>query len=179
MRLKKRLEKNKSAIVEQWFDALAKTYPPDTARFIKSQKDTFANPVGGTARQTLAALFDELMGSAETAALTQIIDPLIRIRAVQTLFTPSQALAFIPVVKTIVRDRLGKDLSDPTLASSVAAFEQKVDHALLVAFDVFQSCREHIYRLKAAEEQSKVYKAFARAGLVTENPLESEGSGET
>lgn len=179
MRLRQLLEKNKSAIVSHWFERLVSTYPPDTARFLKSQKDAFANPVGGTARKTLDALFDELIGDAAPETLRQILDPLIRVRAVQTLFTPSQALGFILAVKTIARTRVGINPNDTDLASAFAAFEEKVDRALLVAFDVFQSCREHIYRLKANEEQSKIYKAFARAGLVTENLEETKGSGET
>lgn len=179
MRLRQLLEKNKSAIVSQWFELLVSTYPPDTARFLKSQKDAFANPVGGTARKTLDNLFDELIGNADPEILRQILDPLIRIRAVQTLFVPSQALGFILAVKTIARNRVGKHLDDTVPASSFTAFEEKVDRALLAAFDVFQGCREHIYRLKANEEQSKIYKAFARAGLVTENLEEPKGSGET
>ena len=40
----------------------------------------------------------------------------------------------------------------------------------MTAFDLFVRCREKIYSMKATEEQSKIYKAFARAGLVRENP---------
>lgn len=179
MRLQKLLEKEKGTIVGRWFDCLAATYPPDTARFLQSQTDAFANPVGGVARQTLADLFDEVTGDADPDRLKQVLDPLVRIRAVQTLFTPAQALAFIPMVKAIVRDRIGGRLDDPRGASDLTTFEDKVDRALLTGFDVFMSCREQIYRLKATEEQSKIYKAFARAGLVSEIHAGAEDSSET
>ncbi|MFZ7127113.1 MAG: RsbRD N-terminal domain-containing protein [Desulfobacterales bacterium] len=182
MRLKQLLTKKKSEIVGQWFDALVNTYPPDTARFLKSQPDSLANPVGSTARQTLDGLYDELTGDADPANLSRILDPLIRIRAVQLLFTPAKALGFILEIKSIVRNQLGNRADDPALVSSLTRFDKKVDRALLVAFDGFQGCREHIYHLKATEEQSKIYKAFARAGLVAENPDNpdaSDGSGGT
>jgi hypothetical protein len=175
MRLRQLLEQHKTAIVSQWFESLAKSYPPDTARFLTSQQDSFANPVGAAARQTLASLYDELAGSADPADLKKILDPLVRIRAVQTLFSPSQALAFVLTIKALVRNRFGNKLDEPTMTG----FDAKVDRALLAAFDVFMGCREQIYRLKANEEQNKIYKAFARAGLVTENPEEPMGSGET
>ena len=44
--LEKILEKNKPAIVKQWFNLAAQTYAIDTAQFLKSKSDPFANPVG-------------------------------------------------------------------------------------------------------------------------------------
>jgi hypothetical protein len=48
---------------------------------------------------------------------------------------------------------------------------------LLIAFDIFLSCREKIYHLKATEEQSKIYRAFARAGLVREDSQDQPDAG--
>jgi hypothetical protein len=47
----------------------------------------------------------------------------------------------------------------------------------LIAFDIFVRCREKIYHLKATEEQSKIYRAFARAGLVRENSDDQPETG--
>ena len=38
----------------------------------------------------------------------------------------------------------------------------------MLAFDIYMGCRERLYDIKANEEKSKVYKAFKRAGLITE-----------
>lgn len=177
MRLEHRIAKSKAQITNDWFAILAGTYPPDTTRFLKSNKDTFANPVGGTSRRTLAAVLDALLDDADPEVLAQHLDALIRIRAVQTMFSPSQATAFILDLKNVIRTTLKHDLRDPQLQSQLQTFENRIDRLLLVAFDIFVRCREKIYSMKATEEQSKFYRAFARAGLVRENPDSEPGSG--
>ena len=170
MRLEQRIAKYKRQIADDWFAIVAGTYPPDTARFLKSNKDTFTNPVGGTSRETLAGVLDALLENADPEHLSRQIDALIRIRAVQTMFTPSQATAFILDLKTLIRQTLKKDLRDADMQLQLQQFEARIDRLLLVAFDNFVRCREKIYSMKATEEQSKIYRAFARAGLVRENP---------
>ncbi len=170
MRLEQRIAKYKKQITDDWFAILVGTYPPDTARFLKSNTDTFTNPVGGTSRETLHAVFNALLENADQDHLSQKLDALIRIRAVQTMFTPSQATAFILDLKKVVRNAVRKDLDDVDQLRQLQQFEERIDRLLLTAFDLFVRCREKIYSMKATEEQSKIYKAFARAGLVRENP---------
>jgi hypothetical protein len=170
MRLERRIAKFKTQITNDWFDILVGTYPPDTARFLKTNKDTFTNPVGGTSRQTLDAVLDALLDDAGPEELSRRLDALIRIRAVQTMFSPSQATAFILDLKNVIRSKLKSDLRDPDMHAQWQVFENRIDRLLLVAFDIFVRCREKIYSIKATEEQSKIYRAFARAGLVRENP---------
>ena len=170
MRLEQRISKSKKQITNDWFAILAGTYPPDTTRFLKSNQDTFTNPVGGTARRTLAAVLDALIEDAAPDHLSQQLEALIRIRAVQTMFTPSQATAFILDLKKVIRNTLKSDLQDSSMQMQMLKFEERIDRLLLIAFDIFERCREKIYSMKATEEQSKIYRAFARAGLVRENP---------
>ena len=177
MRLEQRIAKHKAQIAKDWFAILAGTYPPDTTRFLKSNKDIFANPVGGTSRQGLEAVLDELLADADPEALAHHLDALIRIRAVQTMFTPSQATAFILDLKKIIRRTLKGDLQNFDTQSQLLTFEERIDRLLLIAFDIFIRCREKIYSMKATEEQSKIYRAFARAGLVRDNPDIKPDSG--
>ena len=169
MRLEKRIAKQKKQILANWFDVLTGTYPPDTARFLKANPDNFTNPVAGTARRSLEALLDAVVTDAAPEALTAILDPLIRIRAVQTMFTPSQATAFVLDLKPIIRNNISIKANDPQDQRELQALENRIDRLLMIAFDIFVRCREKIYHLKATEEQSKIYRAFARAGLVREN----------
>lgn len=169
MRFEKRIVKHKKQILTQWFEVLTGTYPSDTARFLKANPDTFANPVGGTARRSLEAVLDALINDASPEEITTLLDPLIRIRAVQTMFTPSQATAFILDLKSIIRTSLSNKIDNPQDRRELLALENRIDRLLLIAFDIFIRCREKIYHIKATEEQSKIYRAFARAGLVREN----------
>lgn len=169
MGLKKLLEKKKSAIIKDWFEAVAATYAPDTADFIKRQKDPFSNPVGSTIYDGLNKLFDELLLQINHKEIKSCLDPLIRIRAVQD-FSPSQATSFILSLKKIIIKNLQKELRDHQLLNEFLQFESKIDTLSLIAFDIYVECREKIYELKVTTERNKIYSAFARAGLIDDAP---------
>jgi len=46
--LKDLLKKQRSSIIEKWFDCIIESYPADTAEFLK-RKGGFGNPIGQTA----------------------------------------------------------------------------------------------------------------------------------
>ncbi len=177
MRLERRISKHNRQITDDWFAILVGTYPPDTTRFLKTNKDSFTNPVGGTSRKALETVLDALIENADQDHLSRQLDALIRIRAVQTMFTPSQATAFVLDLKKVIRNTLKNDLQDADMQSQLLAFEERIDRLLLIAFDIFVRCREKIYSMKATEEQSKIYRAFERAGLVRVNPDINPDSG--
>lgn len=165
--LKGLIEDRKDHIIKEWFDAAVQTYAPDTAEFFKGQKDPFANPVGSTTFKGLQFLLEQLLKDVNHQALSDGLDPIIRIRAVQN-FTPSQATAFIFSLKTILRNTLKKELQDIQLAKELLAFESKIDELCLLAFDVYMACREKVYQIGANETRNRVFSAFERAGLVAD-----------
>jgi hypothetical protein len=174
MGLKKLLEQNKTAIVNRWFERVVKSYAPDTAQFIKNQKDPFSNPLGNTLSRGLAVLFDQLLAGPEAETVKRFLDPIIRIRAVQD-YSPSQATAFILILKNIIRDILKSELADSRIANELLQFDLQIDSLSLAAFDMYMACREKIYDLKANSEKNKVYRALERAGLITEAPERDPG----
>ena len=101
MRLNNLLSQKKAAITKKWFTLVIETYPSDTAKFLKSQKNPFANPVGRTIYQGLETLFAELLKGIDYETITSSLDPIIRIRAVQN-FSPSQATGFIFFFKNVI-----------------------------------------------------------------------------
>jgi hypothetical protein len=169
MRLNTLLEQKKTAIVKKWFAATIATYPSDTAKFLKSQKDPFANPVGRTTYQGLAALFDELLKETDHEVIRSFLDPIIRIRAVQN-FSPSQATSFIFFLKNVIRDNIKKEDFQAQLFNELLSFESKIDELGLIAFSLYMNGREKIYELKANEMKNRTFRAFERAGLVRETP---------
>ncbi len=162
------LNKDKTAIVDQWFEKVVSTYPEDTARFLKSQKDPFANPVGQTTIAGLAALFDLILEGIDRQAAISFLDPIIRIRAVQK-FTPTRATRFILDLKPIIRKIVQQRLSVADSMQELLALEDRIDELALLAFDIFMSCREKVFELKANEMRNRTYRAFARAGLIAES----------
>lgn len=174
MGLAERLERKKSDIVKMWFDHILASYPPDTARFYKAQKDPFANPVGPSTKQGLSEVFDEVLGDMDCNVIVASLDTIIRIRAIQN-FTPSDALAFIPELKKILRKTFKKELKDIKELEQLSRVDERIDQLTLMAFDIYLKCREKIYELKVSTEREKIYKAFARAGLITEANEEGPG----
>ena len=168
MLLEELLAQKKTAIVDRWFDVVAETYPADTAKFIKRQKDPFSNPVGNTTQKGLTVLMDELLGEMNCDTINSFLDPIIRIRAVQD-FTPSKATSFIFSLKEIIRDQLkSKDVNDYQISVELSQFDLKIDLIGLMAFDIYMKCREKIYQIKANEEKNRTFRAFERAGLINE-----------
>lgn len=161
------LKQHREAILKEWIDAVIDTYPLDASRFFKTQADPFANPVGSSTKNSLTGLFDQLLVGMDREAVIPILDPVIRIRAIQD-FSPSQAVGFIFALKGIVRKKIKKGLGAAGVEDELAAWERAVDDLALLAFDIFEGCRERLYNIKANQEKTKVYSAFKRAGLITE-----------
>lgn len=165
MNLLKQLARKKSGIVKKWFDGIIATYPVDTAQFLASQKDPFANPVGQTTRQNLKAIFDQIASAADPGAARELLDPIIRIRAIQD-FTPAKAISFIFDLKDIIRDTLALHTGDGQRLEELSRIERRIDQFGLLAFDIYMQCREKIYDLKANEMRARTFSAFSRAGLI-------------
>jgi hypothetical protein len=169
MRLNNLLAERKTAIVKKWFSLAIETYQPDTAKFLQSQKDPIANPVGRTIYQGLEELFDELLKGLDHETATDSLDPIIRIRAVQA-YSPSQATGFIFFLKKVIRENFRKEIFEEALLEELLAFESKIDELGLIGFNIYMKCREKICDLKANEIKNSTFKAFERAGLVKEMP---------
>ena len=164
MGLIKSVAQQKDALAQLWFERVIKTYPDETARFLRSQKDPFANPVGQTTHRSLVALIDLLGSEMDVDAARSALDPIIRIRAIQA-FSASQAVGFVFELKGIIRQKLS---AGEESGKEMVRIEGCIDQLALIAFDLFMQCREKIYDLKANETKQRTYKAFAKAGLIKE-----------
>lgn len=172
MHLQKHLIEKKSTIIKKWFDRVVDAYPLDTAHFLKSQKDRFANPVGQTTLQGLEGIFDLVFEEFDREKAISLIDPIIRIRAIQD-FTAARAVQFVFDLKDILHDMLPKQ-DELEVLLTMQSIDRRIDALGLVAFDVYMQCREKLYDLQANEMKSRTYSAFARAGLIKESDENSD-----
>jgi hypothetical protein len=168
MKLDNLLKQNKDAIIKKWLSLAIDAYPADTSKFIKSQRDPFANPVGNTFSVNLGPLFDELLNGMNYESITSHLYPILRIRAVQPILSSSQSTGFILSLKKVIRDSFKKEFSDNDVLKELLKFELKIDELALIAFDIYMKCREQVYEIKANEERNRTFRAFERAGLLTE-----------
>ena len=167
--LKGFIEKKKAEIVKNWLEATLQTYAPDTAQFYKGQQDQFANPVGHITSKGISFLLDQLLNDFDPDAVRAHLDPIIRIRALQD-FTPSQATAFILMLKKILRAHLSEKLEDAAAVMELLTLESKIDQLSLIAFDIYMTCKEKIYQIAANETRKQAFQALERAGLIAQTP---------
>ncbi len=161
MALLEQLAQQREELAARWFDRMAETYPPDTARLLRQQRDRFRNPVGWTLRVETAALLDQLLAGVDRERCRPHLEALLRVRAVQE-FTPSQSAALIFLVKNVVREAVGA-AKGAAEAGELLAFESRVDALALLAFDVYMECRERIFAISAQEMRRRSAILWERA----------------
>jgi hypothetical protein len=149
------LRRHRDAILDDWLERTAGTYPEHMARFLLAEKDPFKNPGGNAIRESLPKLLDGLLAEAGESDLKAGLLPVVRMRAVQS-FTASQAVSFVFMLKDAVRKALG-GVRDEAAREEAAALEGRIDALALIAFDVFMGCREKMYEIQANEAKRRVY----------------------
>ena len=164
------LRAKRHAIIEGWLARTLQTYPEHTGQFLSQEKDPFRNPVGSTLKNALPVLFDGVLEGRDSAQITPALDSIVRIRAVQD-FTASQAVAFLFLLKRVVREAMHRPPHPPlsptvggeekgervSVVEDLAALDGRIDEIALLAFDLFMKCRERIYEIKAKEARRRIY----------------------
>ncbi|MGI6226832.1 MAG: RsbRD N-terminal domain-containing protein, partial [Peptococcales bacterium] len=152
--LKKFLTENKETLLTRWFHLVLDAYPKETSQNFKNMKSQFANPVGHNIHEGLNLIYDELIYEFNEENLKDALDKVLRIMAVQEIL-PSQAIGFISKLKRVVREGIGKELKTGNLVEEVLAFEDKVDQAMLLGFNIYLECRETIYKMRLHEVKTR------------------------
>ena len=116
------LSDKKSEILERWRELLFDSYVPETARFLKSQKDRFANPIAYQLTRGLTGILEVILLDKETDQAVAQLDEVLRLKALQDA-SPSRAMAFIFVLKSVIREELARELEDPAVAGEMIEFE--------------------------------------------------------
>ena len=171
MVLKHLLSQNRIAILERWLCLTIETYPADASRFLKQENDRFINPVGYTMSQEMEALYEELLQEMNPDKLGASLDSIIRIRSVQD-FAPSQAVAFIFLLKEAIREELASEIRENRIFKELLQFESRVDKLALLALDIYMKCREKVYELRVNEikaERELALRLWERTNLSTES----------
>ena len=153
------LSRKKTPILERCFNLVVETYPADTSRFLKREKDRFINPVGSTISQEMEAVYDELLQEMNSDKLADSLDNIIKIRSVQD-FSPSQAIAFVFLLKQAIREELEDEIQQKGILDELLAFESKIDKLALLAFDIYVQCREKIHEIRLNEVKAERERAF-------------------
>jgi hypothetical protein len=169
MKLENLLSEKRSAIIKKWRDAIIETYPDETQRFIRKEKDRFSNPVGLIIEKEIDTLYDEVTGAGHSERIASCLDNIIRVRAVQD-FIPSQAIAFVLQLKKLLREEVKEKGLENGQAGDLEVLENRIDDMVLQAFDIYSQCREKLYEIRVNEVRNQVGKLLERANLTCEIP---------
>ena len=168
MQLAAHLTQKKAAILGRWLDMIFESYPPETAIFLRKEKNRFDNPAGSRISEGLEGLYGVLLQEMERDQVLACLDEIIRIRALQN-FAPSQALAFIFLLKDIIRTELAAEILKENLAAELQDLESRIDGLALLGFDVYTKRREKIYEIKADEAKRRISAFMRKSGLSSDS----------
>jgi hypothetical protein len=161
MKIKKILAEKKTDIVGKWFQSTLDVYPDKTVAVYKKNLNQFANPVGVTISNAIAKLFDELINGIEEERVKPIMEEIVRIRAIQD-FSPSKSLDFIFRLKDIILKYIDKDI-EPENIKELLKIEAEIDRLAQISFDIYVTCREKLFELKAVEYQKRIHRLLKKA----------------
>jgi len=168
MNLKNLLAAKRTRIIKRWRELTLAAYPDDAQRFLKNEKNRFANPVGRTISEAIAVLYDELLKGEGSESVSSALDRIIRIRAVQDL-KPSQAIGFIFQLKGIIGEELDTAAQESDFSEEIQEIEIAIDNMALMGFDIYTQCRQKIYEIRVSEVQGQVSGLLRRANAGSKN----------
>jgi hypothetical protein len=143
--LDREIVEHRDEILERWIDEVFRGYPEETAKFLRSNTDRFANPVGAGLREGLAELLDGVIAGVQTEELEAALDRVIRVRAVQE-FEPSIAVGFVFDLRDLLRHFAGEGAVE-----SLDVLDRRIEDLGMRAFDVYMRCREQMWQIRARE----------------------------
>jgi hypothetical protein len=155
MKLLALLSERKTSLTDRWLQRIFESYPPQTAIFLKKEKDRFDNPVGHQLSQGLNRIVEALVQEMDREQVLTALDEVIRIRALQN-FSPSQALAFIFLLKNVMREELAQELADGQFSQELQEVESCIDGLALLGFEVYTQRREKLCEIRVNEIKQRV-----------------------
>ncbi|EHJ48193.1 hypothetical protein DFW101_2187 [Solidesulfovibrio carbinoliphilus subsp. oakridgensis] len=164
------------AVLDRWFELVMDTYAENTAVLWKKREDPFANPVRHKFEAGMRGIVLGLAASGpmpDPAVFTPLLDEIVRVRAVQD-FTPSQATAFVFLLKKAVRETLWPQVTEHNLFVELLALESAIDVLALLSLDIYCQCREKISELRINQIKKQYDRLLKRANIVCDFSDEGE-----
>ncbi len=157
------LQPHRSEALDRWRGFVLDSYPEEAARFFRKEKDRFKNPVGQSIHRATEAILDGVLLERDAEGVPEALEALVRIRAVQD-FSPSEAVAFVFLLKRAVREVLEGASADGPPAQALSDLESRVDALALAAFETYARCREELFEIRLRASKRRVAVLLERFG---------------
>ena len=161
--LRDALQTHRAEALDRWRRFVLDSYPEEAARFFRKEKDRFKNPVGQSIHRATETIFDGVLLERDADGVPEALESLVRIRAVQD-FAPSEAVAFVFLLKRAVREALVGTSEDRPAAAVLSDLDSRVDALALAAFETYTRCREELFEIRLRSSQRRVAVLLERYG---------------
>jgi hypothetical protein len=176
-RLREVLAQHRPAILARWREMVFGSYPPEAARFFRSEKDPFHNPVGQSLLRCTEALYDGVALDEERGRVSEALEALVRLRAVQE-FSASEAVGFVFWLKRAVREGLRELGMEGDLWPALVVLDARIDALAAAAFDLYGQCRERIYAIRVDEHRRRAASLLRQIERRREDAPPAAGDGD-
>ncbi len=160
------IKKNKSRIINIWLKKFTDTYSEQSGKFFRDNQGQFSNPVGYTFRVNMEKIFDELFLENDQEKMSEYVDGITRIRAVQG-FPPSVSVSFVPMLRESIWEVCGREIAREGMHQEWLELNVKFEELMQLAFDTYMSCRELLWKQRADFLHTRTHKLLERAGFIT------------
>ena len=165
--LQELMRDRKKTILDQWFHQFIGAYPPESVKYFERVENTFSNPIGSNVHRSLVAILDELLSEQDADKIYRDLEMIMRIKAVQDV-SPSQAIAFIFGLKSIIRSNFASELkSGEVKLDELLDFFDSLDTIALLAFNLYVDSRELVYDMRITEMRQRM-DILEKANLLNE-----------
>ncbi len=166
------IKEKKTVIADRWLEEIYATYQDEAARFLRSKKDQFANPMGHAIRTGTHGICEQVFGDMDVEILCAHLQEIVKMRAIQDM-APSQALSFVFLLRKAMADVLDTKDKNENEVAAIMEYDHRVDQVALFAFDIFTKCRQQIYDMRINElkrSMASVVKLVNESGSRREMP---------
>ncbi len=150
MTLKDLLAEKKAIILDRWLDRILEDYPPHTQTFFRENKSPYSNPVGFTLRKGMKELFDELLQPTSAEKAQNILEPVMKVRAVENL-APSQRGKFVLPLREIISEILREEKRKDFWGQEWLDLNSRLNRLALLAVNLYSECAERVNKLRIKE----------------------------
>ena len=159
------IRQNKEEIAKAWIETTLSAFKADAAKFYSTSEDPFANPVGTAVKTGIKDLLDALLEKKfEPTQMANHLDRIVQVYCVQE-FPPSFTVAFVFLLKNVLRKKFSKELKEPRTFAGYLDFESKIDRTAGLAFDVYLKYRMRIAEIRVNEIKHQVATLYRRSQI--------------
>ena len=154
MTLNDLLSEKRAIILQRWFDRILEDYPLESQAFFRENKSPYSNPIGFALRRGMEGVIDYLLRPATVEEARAILEPVMKVRAVENLPPFQGGKFFLPlreIFGEIMKEAKTKDLPGREWLD----LNSQISQLALLGMNLYSECREKVNQLRITEGEKR------------------------